>query len=69
MEISSSTMASQRAGLSILKSANQQPELAGDLISKTIAGLQNAQTTQDMTKSIDPASSPVQSGNTINIVA
>lgn len=44
MEISSSNMDSQAPIMSILKSANQQPELAGKLISKTVDSILSSQT-------------------------
>lgn len=69
MNISSSSQAHQMPSMSILKSANQQPELAGELISKTIAGLLSTQSVQIAPQTASP--SPTQSGigTMINTVA
>ncbi len=69
MEISSSILASRQTNVSILKSANHQPELAGELISKTIESLVDIQATQTVHQ---PATaSPLQSiiGQLINTIA
>ena len=69
MQISPRSQANQLSSLSVLKSANQQPELAGELISKTIAGLLSTQSVQATPQTVSP--SPVQSGvgTIINTVA
>ncbi len=69
MHISPTSQANQLPSLSVLKSANQQPELAGELISKTIAGLLSAQSVQATPQTVSP--SPAQSGAStlINTVA
>jgi len=69
MNISSSSMASQSPNISILKAANQQPELAGDLISKTIAGLLSAQSAQTTPQSVLPTLAQSGIGSLINTVA
>jgi len=54
--------------LSILKSANQQPELAGDLIAKTVASMSQTQTAQSPAQSID-MSKITGTGKIINVTA
>jgi hypothetical protein len=46
MQIASVANAGSTASLSVLKSANEQPALAGELISKTVEGLIQAQAAQ-----------------------
>ena len=69
MRILPTSQATQLPSLSVLKSANQQPELAGELISKTIAGLLSVQSVQATPQTASP--SPAQSGvgTFINTVA
>lgn len=69
MRILPTSQATQLPSLSVLKSANQQPELAGELISKTIAGLLSPQSVQATPQTVSP--SPAQSGvgTIINTVA
>jgi len=70
MKIPSYATAGQIPSLSILKSANKQPELAGELISKTVEGLVSGQTGGTMVDSVATASPPASvSGNIINTVA
>jgi len=57
MEIASSTVAT--TNMSVLKSANEQPRLASELISKTIEGLMQAQAAQT---SVQPVASVAASG-------
>ena len=52
MQIASSVAAT--ANLSVLKSANEQPHLAGELISKTIEGLMQTQTVQTPVQPVAP---------------
>lgn len=53
MQIASSVAAT--ANISVLKSANEQPHLAGELISKTIEGLVQAQTVQTPVQPVAPS--------------
>lgn len=70
MEILSNATTSQVPILSILKSANKQPELAGELISKTVEGLVAGQTVRTMPNAITTASPPESvTGSIINTVA
>lgn len=69
MEISSSVLANQMSSLSILKSANQQPELAGELISKTIEGMSKPQLLQTTPQPVTPLPPEPVSGQVINIYA
>lgn len=46
VQITSSSNVNSAANLSLLKSANLQPTLAGELISKTVEGLMQAQSAQ-----------------------
>jgi len=68
MQIPGKSNSALSAGLSILKSANQQPELAGDLIAKTVAGMSQMQTAQSQAQSID-MSEITGTGKIINITA
>ncbi len=68
MQIPGTSNSSLSVGLPILKSANQQPKLAGDLIAKTVAGMSQMQTTQSPTQSID-MSKTTGTGKIINITA
>jgi hypothetical protein len=69
MEISSSSMANQLPGMTILKSANKQSELAGDLISKTVASMLTTQKVQASSEQVTVASSQSATGGIINTVA
>ncbi len=69
MNISSNSRLNQFPNMSILKSANQQPELAGELISKTIAGLLSAQAAQTTPQSAQPSLAQSGIGNIVNTVA
>ncbi len=68
MQISGTSATSSSVGLSILKSANQQPELAGDLIAKTLADMAQMQTGQSSAQPID-ISEITGTGKIINITA
>jgi len=58
----------QSESLSILKAANQQPSLAGDLISRTVESLMQAQSMQSPAQPVaQPAGNTV--GTTIDIIA
>ncbi|WP_306549494.1 hypothetical protein [Desulfobulbus sp.] len=63
MQIASSVAAT--ANLSVLKSANEQPHLAGELISKTIEGLMQTQTVQTPVQPVAPSGT----GTIINTTA
>lgn len=69
MQIPPSSQANQLPSMSVLKSANQQPELAGALISKTIAGLLSAQSIQAAPQTVSPSSARPGVGTLINTVA
>lgn len=66
MQITSSGAAT--ANMSILKSANEQPHLAGELISKTVEGLMQAQTSQTPVPSAAPLATSGK-GTIVNITA
>lgn len=66
MQIASSVAAT--ANLSVLKSANEQPHLAGELISKTIEGLMQTQTVQTPVQPVVPVA-PSGTGTIINTTA
>jgi hypothetical protein len=66
MQITSSTAAT--ANMSILKSANEQPHLAGELISKTVEGLMRAQAMQTPVSSPAPLAASGK-GTIVNITA
>lgn len=68
MQISGTSATSSSVGLSILKSANRQPELAGDLIAKTLAGMAQMQTGQSSVQPVD-ISKITGTGKLINITA
>ena len=68
MQIPGTSKSASSAGLPILKSANQQPKLAGDLIAKTVAGMSQMQTAQSSAQSID-MSKITGIGKIINITA
>jgi hypothetical protein len=68
MQIPGTSNSVLSSGLSILKSANQQPELAGDLIAKTVAGISQTQTVQSSAQSVD-MSKITGTGKIINITA
>ena len=67
MQVASIAMA-QQGSLSILKSANQQPQLAADLISKTIASMMQAQNVQSPAQPVT-STDATQPGDLINITA
>lgn len=69
MQIASNSLASQLPSMSILKSANRQPELAGELISKTIAGLATTQSIQATPQTAPPSLAQRGIGSIINTVA
>ena len=69
MDISLSSRTNQLASMSILKSANQQTELAGELISKTIAGLASVQSVQATPQPVSPSPAQAGVGTIINTVA
>ncbi|MFT5729709.1 MAG: hypothetical protein ACI8PB_003880 [Desulforhopalus sp.] len=68
MQIPGTSNSALSAALPILKSANQQPRLAGDLIAKTVAGMSQMQTAQTPAQSIDMSRS-TGTGKIINITA
>jgi len=68
MQITSSTNVNSVANLSVLKSANEQPSLAGELISKTVEGLMQTQTPQSPPQSV-PFSAATGTGGIINTTA
>jgi hypothetical protein len=53
MQIASASSVASMASLSVLKSANEQPTLAGELISKTIEGLMQAQLAQTPVQTVE----------------
>lgn len=69
MHILPTSQANQLPSLSILKSANQQPELAGELISKTIAGLLSTQSVRATPQTVLPSPAQSSVGTIINTVA
>lgn len=69
MHISPTSQANQLPSLSVLKSANQQPELAGELISKTIANLLSAQSVQATPQTASPSTAQSGASTLINTVA
>lgn len=69
MEISSRSMANQWPGLAIFKSANKQSELAGELISKTVASMLATQKVQASGEQVTVASPQSATGSIINTVA
>lgn len=69
MEISANTTANQFSSLYILKSANKQPELAGELISMTIASMQTMQTIQAVSEQVNSLPEHSASGRIVNTVA
>lgn len=68
MQIMPVTHVNSAVNLSILKSANEQPNLAGELISKTVEGLMQAQLAQVQTPLYD-VSALAGTGSTINTAA
>lgn len=68
MQIPGTSSSALPTSLSILKSANQQPELAGDLIAKTVAGMSQMSTAQSPAQSND-ISEITGTGKIINITA
>ena len=66
MQIASSVAAT--ANLSVLKSANEQPHLAGELISKTIEGLMQTPTVQTPVQPVAPVA-PSGTGTIVNTTA
>ncbi|MFT5702393.1 MAG: hypothetical protein ACI8ZB_005313 [Desulforhopalus sp.] len=68
MQIPEGSNSALPAGLSILKSAQQQTELAGDLIAKTVSSMSQMQTTQSPAQSTD-ISEITGTGKIINITA
>lgn len=58
----------QQGSQSILKSANQQPQLAADLISKTIASMMQAQSVQTPAQPVT-STDAMQPGVLLNITA
>ena len=67
MQISTASNPAVMYSLSMIKTANEQPKLAGDLIKKTIAGMQQAAQSP-----AQPVALPADTGNRgeqINITA
>lgn len=70
MQISTASNPAVMYSLSMIKTANEQPKLAGDLIKKAIAGMQQAQQTAQ--SPAQPVALPADTGNRgeqINITA
>ena len=69
MQISAASNPATMYSLSMIKTANEQPKLAGDLISKTIDGMQQVQ--QAVQSPAQPVAAPADSGKgtLINITA
>ena len=65
MQISSASNPATMYSLAMIKTANQQPKLAGDLISRTIAGMQQAQ--QAAQAPAAPVTLPVATGRGTHI--
>lgn len=69
MELSSSILTKQLPGLSILQSANRQPELAGELIDRTMEGLRKLQPVPTTPKTAATPTMESATGQVINIYA
>jgi hypothetical protein len=69
MKIASHSMATQATIMSILKSANQQPELAGELISKTVDSMLASQALQTPSQPVPPLLSQPGTGSLIDTFA
>lgn len=68
MEITSAINAATGAATSVLKAANQQPSLAGELISKTVETLMQAQVQQTQAP-VQPVTTTAGIGSIVNTVA
>ena len=68
MQINSSSNPSTAYTMAMLKSANEQPELAGELISKTVSGLLQAKGTRALAQPVDN-SAITGTGSLIDITA
>lgn len=68
MQIMPVTHVNSAVNLSILKSANEQPNLAGELINKTVEGLMQTQLAQVQTPLYD-FSALARTGSIINTAA
>jgi len=53
MQITNMSNSASSSGVSILKSANEQPKLAGELISRTVENMVQIQTAQSPARPID----------------
>lgn len=68
MQIASVGNLTSSGSMSMLKSANEQPKLAGELISKTVEGMMQNQSVQSPAQHID-ISEISGTGKIINITA
>lgn len=68
MQIAGTRNTASSGSISILKSANEQPKLAGELISKTVEGMVQIQSAQSPAQRID-ISGITGTGTLINIKA
>ncbi len=68
MQVAGISISTASAGMSILKSANEQPKLAGELISKTVEAMGNIQVGQTSSQPVVAANTST-TGNNINIIA
>ena len=68
MQITGTNSSAASASMSLLKSANEQPKLAGELISRTVDNMVQAQTVQSPAQRID-MSEISGTGKLINITA
>lgn len=60
MQINAASNPATMYSLAMIKTANQQPKLAGDLISRTIAGMQQIQQTAQ--SPAEPIAMPADTG-------
>lgn len=68
MQIATTANTASFAGMSIIRSANEQPKLAGDLIRQTVAAMAQAQVSQPQAQPVG-ALQQAGSGSIIDIVA
>lgn len=68
MQITGTNSSAASASMSLLKSANEQPKLAGELISRTVDNMVQAQAVQSPAQRID-MSEISGTGKLINITA
>jgi hypothetical protein len=68
MQIAGTRNTPSSGSISILKSANEQPKLAGELISKTVEGMAQIQSAQTPAQPVD-MSGITGTGTLINIKA